>query len=152
MSNLSAALNALASTTIMDFAKPMMPSVSEDRLLKWARWATVVWGVVLFSVGLLARHWGSVLEAGLSIASVLYGSLLGVFLLGVLTKRPGEWSAIIGMSAGLLTTLLLRDKIAFTWFVITGSLTTLIVGYAVSFVLPQTLDVSTSRLKQETNV
>jgi SSS family transporter len=152
MSNLSAALNALASTTIMDFAKPMLPSLSEDRLLKWARWATVVWGVVLFSVGLLARHWGSVLEAGLSIASVLYGSLLGVFLLGVLTKRPGEWSAIIGMSAGLLTTLLLRDKIAFTWFVITGSLTTLIVGYAVSFVLPQTLDVSKAIRKQETNV
>jgi SSS family transporter len=138
MSNLSAALNALASTTIMDFVKPMMPSLGEPTLLKLAKWATVGWGVVLFSVGLLARHWGSVLEAGLSIASVLYGALLGVFLLGVLTKKPGEWAAIIGMSAGLITTLVLRQYVAYTWFVITGSLATLSVGYLASLVLPKT--------------
>ena len=102
MSNLSAALNALSSTTIMDFFRPMRPQTSEVRLLQLARWATVVWAVVLFAVGLAARHWGSVLETALSIASVLYGSLLGVFLLGVLTKKPGEWAAIAGMSAGFL--------------------------------------------------
>jgi len=138
MSNLSAALNALASTTIMDFVKPMVPRLGEATLLKLAKWATIGWGVVLFSVGLLARHWGSVLEAGLSIASVLYGALLGVFLLGVLTKKPGEWAAIIGMSAGLLTTLLLRPYVAYTWYVITGSLATLSVGYLASLVLPET--------------
>jgi SSS family solute:Na+ symporter len=135
MSNLSAALNALSSTTIMDFIKPLRPSFSEARLLKLAKWATVAWGVILCSVGLLARHWGSVLEAGLSIASVLYGALLGVFLLGVLTKRPDERAAIIGMSAGLITTVVLRPYVAYTWYVITGSLATFGVGYAASLVL-----------------
>ncbi len=66
-----------------------------------ARWATVAWGVILFLVGLVARHVGSVLEAGLSIASILYGSLLGVFLLGLLTKRVQQTSAMIAMIAGL---------------------------------------------------
>jgi SSS family transporter len=140
MSNLSAALNALASTTIMDFLKPLRPRYAEARLLRLARWATVLWGAVLFAVGLAARHWGSVLEAGLSIASVLYGALLGVFLLGVLTKRPGEWSAIIGMSAGFIVTLLLRTHVAYTWYVLIGSLATLTTGYAASFVLPGRLD------------
>jgi SSS family transporter len=140
MSNLSAALNALASTTIMDFLKPLRPRYSESQLLRLARWATVFWGVVLFVVGLAARHWGRVLEAGLSIASVLYGALLGVFLLGVFTKRPGEWSAIVGMSAGFIVTLLLRTHVAYTWYVLIGSLATLTAGYAASFIVPRHLD------------
>ncbi len=134
MSNLSAALNALASTSIMDFLRPLRPNQSEAQYLRLARWATVIWGAALFVIGLAARHWGRVLEAGLSIASVLYGALLGVFLLGVLTKRPGEWPAIIGMSAGFVATLLLRTHVAYTWYVLIGSITTFVVGYAVSFI------------------
>jgi SSS family transporter len=135
MSNLSAALNALASTTVMDFLRPLRPEYTETRYLSWARWATVAWGVILFVVGLAARHWGRVLEAGLSIASVLYGALLGVFLLGVLTKRPGEWSAILGMSAGFLATLLLRSHVAYTWYVLIGSTVTFAVGYGAGMVI-----------------
>jgi SSS family transporter len=137
MSNLSAALNALASTTIMDFFKPLRPRHSEVQYLRFARWATVLWGVILFGVGLAARHWGRVLEAGLSIASVLYGALLGVFLLGVLTKRPGEWAAIIGMSAGFFATLLLRNHVAYTWYVLIGSCATFCAGLAAGVFLPQ---------------
>ncbi len=135
MSNLSAALNALASTSIMDFVKPFWPDQAESYYMKLARWATVAWGVLLFAVGLVARHWGRVLEAGLSIASILYGALLGVFLLGVLTKRPGEWSAITGMSAGFLATLLCRSHVAYTWYVVIGSIATFVVGYGASFVI-----------------
>ncbi len=136
MSNLSAALNALASTTIMDFFKPLCPGRAEIYYLRLARWATILWGGVLFAVGLAARHWGRILEAGLSIASVLYGALLGVFLLGVLTRRPGEWSAIIGMSAGFIATLLLlRTHVAYTWYVLIGSTATFAVGYAASLLL-----------------
>jgi solute:Na+ symporter, SSS family len=135
MSNLSAALNALASTSIMDFLKPLRPNYSESHYMRLARWATVVWGIILFAVGLVARHWGRVLEAGLSIASILYGALLGVFLLGVLTKRPGEWSAIIGMSAGFAATLLFRSHVAYTWYVVIGSIATFAVGYGASLIV-----------------
>jgi Na+/proline symporter len=135
MSNLSAALNALASTSVMDFLKPLRPGHTEAEYLRFARYATLLWGVVLFGVGLMARHWGSVLEAGLSIASVLYGALLGVFLLGVLTRRPGQWSAIIGMAAGFVVTLLLRTRVAYTWYVLLGSSATFAVGYLASFIL-----------------
>ncbi len=137
MSNLSAALNALASTTIMDFLRPQRPNKSELFYLRLARWATVGWCVVLFGVALLARHWGRILESGLSIASVLYGALLGVFLLGVLTRRPGEWAAIVGMSAGFLTTLVVRSHVAYTWYVLIGSSVTFFVGYGFSLVVPE---------------
>lgn len=135
MSNLSAALNALSSTTVMDFLKPLRPRYAERVYLRTARWSTVFWGGLLFSVGLAARHWGRVLEAGLSIASVLYGAMLGVFLLGVLTKRPGPAAAIAGMSSGLVATFLLRSHVAFTWYVLIGSGVTFAVGYLSSFVV-----------------
>ncbi|MFL6416980.1 MAG: sodium:solute symporter family transporter, partial [Bryobacteraceae bacterium] len=135
MSNLSAALNALASTTIMDFLRPQRPNKPELFYLRLARWATVVWSVILFGVALLARHWGRVLESGLSIASVLYGALLGVFLLGVLTRRPGEWAAIVGMSAGFLATLVMRSHVAYTWYVLIGASVTFVVGYVFSLLV-----------------
>jgi SSS family solute:Na+ symporter len=139
MSNLSAALNALASTTVMDLlpakGRPKACSTSGSGVAL-ARTVTLVWGAVLFGVALLARHWGSVLQAGLSIASVLYGSLLGVFLLGVLTRRVGESAAIFGMAAGLATMLYvsLRTPIAFTWYVPIGTSVTFFAGLGASLV------------------
>ena len=136
MSNLSAALNSLASTTIMDFYKPLAMRRGlqrpESHFLKAARAATLAWGVVLFGIGYLARAWGSVLEAGLSIASIIYGSLLGVFLLGVLTRRVGENAAIAGMVAGLATMAAVKlcTSIAWTWYVLIGTSVTFMVGYA----------------------
>ncbi len=107
---------------------------SEAHFLRLARGATVVWGVVLLGIGYTARHWGSVLEAGLSIASIIYGSLLGVFLLGVLTKRVGENAAIAGMVAGLavMAGVKLYTTIAFTWYVLIGTSVTFCVGYLIS--------------------
>lgn len=138
MSNLSAALNALASTSIMDFYKPMSLQAGRERseahYLRLSKWATVAWGVVLFGVGLVARFWGSVLEAGLTIASVLYGGLLGVFLLGLLTKRVGEGAAMAGMVAGFLVMLFVKaeTRIAFTWYVLIGTSVTFAVGWLTS--------------------
>jgi SSS family solute:Na+ symporter len=144
MSNLSAALNSLASTTMMDFYKPFLALRGETRAeshyLKVARLATLFWGVVLFAIGLLARHWGSVLEAGLSIASIIYGSLLGVFLLGIATRRVGEFAAICGMASGLALMLYIKfaTPIAWTWYVLIGASVTVAVALAVSlFAAPQ---------------
>jgi Na+/proline symporter len=146
MSNLSAALNALASTTIMDFYRPLVatrsPQRTEAHFLSLARWATVAWGAILFGIGLVARNWGSVLEAGLTIASILYGSLLGVFLLGLLTRRVQENAAIVAMAAGLLTMVYVKQftHVAFTWYVLIGTSVTFLAGLAASFLLNETPD------------
>ena len=145
MANLSAALNSLASTTVIDFArwKPARERRSEAGSLKLARSMTVVWGIVLAAIGMLARHWGSVLEAGLSIASVTLGLLLGVFLLGVLTRRVREWAAMAGVLAGLATVLYVcfATPIAWTWWVAIGSTVTFVAGYGASFLQSSTAEV-----------
>ena len=140
MSNLSAALNSLASTTVLDLWKPLSRiSVGDASWLKRARYATVVWGVVLMGIALIARQWGSVLQAGLSIASIVYGSLLGVFLLGLFTRRVGEIAAMCGMSVGLVLLLYVRfaTPIAFTWYVLIGASATFVTAILVSLFIKE---------------
>jgi solute:Na+ symporter, SSS family len=134
MSNLSAALNSLSSTSIVDFYARFFPQSSEERRIKLARAATVCWAVVLFLLALLARRGGTVIEMGLSIASVAYGSLLGVFLLGVLTRSASERGAMMGMSCGIAFNVYcwLFTRISFTWYVVFGSAVTFSIGYAAS--------------------
>lgn len=137
MSNLSAALNSLSSTTMVDFYLRLRPESSESSRLMLSRGATFIWGVVLFVLALASRHGGKVLETGLSIASVAYGGLLGVFLLGVLTRRATQPGAIAGMLCGLALNgyLWKGTHIAWTWYVTFGATATFVVGYLMSLVI-----------------
>ena len=129
MSTLSASLNSLASATVMDFYLPWKGKTSGssgDHQLKISRWATFFWGLVLLGIATLARQWGSVLEAGLAIASIPLGALLGVFALGVLTERVSENAAIAGMTAGFVVIIFVRygTSVAWTWYAVIGATVT----------------------------
>ncbi len=135
MSNLSAALNSLSSSSMMDFYFRFRNEISEERRLRLARLATVAWALVLFLLAVLALHSvGRVVEVGLQIASVAYGALLGVFLLGTLTRRANQSGAIVGMICGLAVELYLWgwSRVAFTWWVAIGTCITFAVGYSSS--------------------
>jgi hypothetical protein len=139
MSNLSAALNSLSSSSMMDFYLRFRPRSNEESgRLRLARLATVGWALVLFALAVLALHRvGRVVEVGLQIASVAYGALLGVFLLGVLTKRANQRGAMVGMICGFATELYLwqGSQVAFTWWVAIGPC-----GWvaSIAYVCPQT--------------
>lgn len=137
MSNLSAALNSLSSTSVMDFYSRIRPDASDEARLKLSRATTIGWGIILFLLALLARHGGKVVEVGLAIASVAYGALLGVFLLGVLTRRASESGAMAGMLVGFVFNVYLWQftRVPFTWYVALGSMVTFSVGYAMSYLL-----------------
>ena len=134
LANLSAALNALSSTTVVDLFHARSGAGNDARSLRLARLCTIGWAGVLMAIGYASRFSHSVLEAGLSIASVPLGALLGVFLLGVLTKRTGERAAMAGVAAGLAAILFVyyRTPVAFTWYVLIGTGATFGVGLAAS--------------------
>ncbi len=139
MSNLSAALNSLSSSSMIDFylrfRSSSRPEMNEATRLRAARLATVVWAVVLFALAVLALHRvGRVVEVGLQIASVAYGALLGVFLLGVLTRRANQRGAMVGMICGLAMELYLWrwSSVSFNWWVAIGTCVTFAIGYAAS--------------------
>ncbi len=136
MSNLSSALNALASTTVVDFYRTFFKKeLAPEKQLRFSRWITIFWGVVLTALAIVLHDVKkSVLEIGLTIASVPYGSMLGVFLLGVLTKKANEKGAILGMAVGLASMLFIWHfkVVAFTWYVLIGATITFSTGYLAS--------------------
>jgi len=135
MSNLSSSLNALASTTVVDFYQPFLKkNTGVADQLRLSRWITVFWGLALTLLAILSRGVKSVLEAGLTIASITYGSMLGVFLLGVMTKKANEKGSIVGMAVGLgsMMAIWYFSTIAFTWYVLIGATITFTTGYAAS--------------------
>ena len=142
MSNLSAAVNSLSSSSMVDFYMAWKPGASEQERARLSRAMTFFWALLLFALALLSRGGGHVVEVGLSIASVAYGALLGVFLLGTLTRSATEPGAMIGMIGGLAANILLwkqpafLPKIAWTWFVLIGSLLTFVLGWIMSKLLP----------------
>src|SRR2546430_11012505 len=90
------------------------------------------WALFLFGMAFLTLHKvGRVIEVGLQISSVAYGALLGVFLLGVLTKRANQNGAMLGMLCGFVTKLYiwLGTRVPWTWYVAIGTLVTFGVGY-----------------------
>jgi Na+/proline symporter len=135
MSNLSAALNSLSSSSMMDFYLQRHPGVDNQTQLRLSRVATFFWALVLFALAVLSLHKVSrVIEVGLTIASVAYGALLGVFLLGVLTKRATERGSMVGMLFGFGAELYLwlATKVPWTWYVAIGTVVTFAIGYAAS--------------------
>jgi SSS family transporter len=123
MSNLSGSLNSLASTTVLDFYQPLTRERDDAKLLRLSRWLTAVWGIVLILIAILARGWGSVFTVGLTIASIVYGPMLGAFLLGVLTKTATERGVIVGIGVSLAAMIAVRvfTPLAWTWYVLVGT-------------------------------
>ena len=136
MANLSAAFNSLASSSVVDFYKPLFrPQADERHYLRVSRLVTLVWGAMLILIAIAAqRIERSVLELALTIASVPYGSMLGIFLLGVLTKRTSGIAAAVGAGAGLavLFGVMGLTSVAWTWYVAIGATVTFVVGWALS--------------------
>jgi len=140
MSNASGSLNSLASSSMIDLGGARTGNVGRDgsegaaESLRRSRWMTLVWGVVLGSMGLLP--WGPVLEAGLTIASITGGAMLGVFLLGTWNRRANENGALAGFVSGLAAVAVIALKfhayVAWTWYVLIGTVVTFAVGSIVS--------------------
>jgi len=138
MSNLSAALNSLSSSSMMDFYLRRKSNVDERQKMRISRLATFLWALLLFALAVFFLHKvGRVIEVGLQIASVAYGALLGVFLLGVLTRRANQNGALLGMLFGFLTELYLwlETSVPWTWYVALGTALTFGIGYGASLLI-----------------
>src|SRR6202041_1810052 len=136
MSNASGSLNSLASSSIIDLgARPAEVSAPS---LQRSRRMTLAWGLVLGLLGLV--KWGPVVVAGLTIASITYGALLGVFLLGTWNKKANERGALLGFVLGIAAMILVRlfTPLAWTWYVLVGTLLTFALGTLASGFMPDT--------------
>jgi len=133
---MSSSLNAIAATAVNDLYKPFKPDRDDRHYLKVSHVLTLIWGIVQIGVALIARHQaGSALSQALSIASLINGPVLGVFLVGTFLRRVSQPPALIGMVASICAMLYVffATKIAWTWYVLLGSLITFVVAWLASF-------------------
>jgi solute:Na+ symporter, SSS family len=138
MSNASGSLNSLAASSVMDLNAFRGRPVDPANFLKISRRMTLVWGVVLIFFGLI-RWQRSLLETGLTVAALPFGSLLGLFLLGTFDSRANANGSLAGMFAGLVTVLAVYrwTNVAYTWFFMIGTCVTFGVGALVSRMFPE---------------
>jgi solute:Na+ symporter, SSS family len=144
MSTVSGALSASASSTVNDLYRPLFPKTGESTLLRLSKALTAFWGLVQIGVALGAMTLKqAIIDNALSVAGFVTGILLGLFALGLLTKRGrvGQGAAFLGMLAGLAAVSGVRfgTKVAYPWYALVGSSTVVAVGWLVSLALPATL-------------
>jgi sodium-coupled monocarboxylate transporter 8/12 len=135
MSTVSAGVNSLTSATLCDFYQRLTPPerVNEKKLVTLARWLTLGYGVFVtvaaFGIGLMKTN---LVESVNTIIALVGGPLLGLFLLGVFTKRADTRGALIGCAAGFLALLYVKPMVSFLWLTMIGCLITMAVGWVTS--------------------
>lgn len=153
MGSLSAALNALATSFVKDFYAPFFRKNAGDKhYVFMARIFTFVFAILMIVVAVLAAYSVlhnpglTIIPIALGIIGYTYGSLLGMFLIGMLTRTRGnDRGNLIAMFFGFLTVFILSGlasrvlgwfglpalqvpQIAFTWYIMFGAIVTFIIG------------------------
>src|SRR5262245_3576678 len=129
-------LNALATATIIDFyRRHFVKSADDAHYLRVSKIATICWGLFACVVAMYAANQGSLIEVVNRYGSFFYGSLLGVFMLAILTKKATANGAFWGVLAGMAVVLFVAFQypwIEFLWHNVIGAVVVVIVGMLIS--------------------
>jgi solute:Na+ symporter, SSS family len=144
MSSLSSSINSLASASAYDFWAPLAGAEGdEERTFRAGRRFTLLWAALLIGAAVAyipMSEDATAVEVALTIASLVYGGLLGAFLLGVVDRRAAQGGVIVGMLVGIgvVTSIWLwgGGAVGWPWFVLIGTVVTFLVGMGVSRLLP----------------
>ncbi len=135
MSSISAELTSLSTATVMDFYRRHFKKEAPDaHYLKVSKIATGCWGIFACIVATYAGRLGSLIEVVNKFGSYFYGSLLGVFVLAIGTKRATGNGAFFGLLAGIAAVAIVGNltKISFLWYNVVGCVVVVVVGIAIS--------------------
>jgi Na+/proline symporter len=138
MSTLSGEFNSLATATMVDFYKRFVsPSGTDARELLLSRLFTAFWGGFACLVALRAGQLGSAIEVVNRFGSYFYGSILGVFLLAVLTPRASARGAFYGLMIGMAAVFAVsHTAVHFLWYNVVGALTVFASGLLITALSP----------------
>ncbi|MEX2526899.1 MAG: sodium:solute symporter [Gemmatimonadota bacterium] len=144
MSSLSSSINSLASASAYDFWAPMKGKVGDEAaIFRAGRAFTLLWSGLLVGAAILyipLSQESTAVEVALTIASLVYGGLLGAFLLAAGSHRVRQPHVILGMVAGIgfVTVLWLTAaaSVGWPWFVPLGTAVTMGVSWGLAWIRP----------------
>lgn len=140
MSSTSAELNSLASTSLIDIYKRLInKNGSDGHYLKFSKYATVVWGIYAIIFALLASELGSLIEAVNILGSLVYGTILGIFLVAFYTKKISGNSVFISalIAEAVVLYCFIFTSIPFLWYNVIGCLLVVLLSLILNPVIPQ---------------
>jgi len=139
MSTISSVLNSLTTVFVSDFYTRFK---QREANVKLARTVTLIIGVFSTVLACLGGLLGNILEAATTIINFFGGALVGVFLLGMLSRKAGPKGALTGFVVGFALVLYVAGftDISYMWYSAFGGITTCLVGYTVSALLGERLD------------
>jgi Na+(H+)/acetate symporter ActP len=137
---IAAELNSLATATVIDFYKRLLRRDSPDEhYLRVSKFATAFWGLFACVVAVYASSLGSLIEVVNRFGSFFYGSILGVFMLAILTRRATGNGAFVGLLTGMAAVAAVaftRPDISFLWHNVIGAFVVFVVGMTISLFDP----------------
>jgi Na+/proline symporter len=135
MSSIAAELNSLATATVIDvYRRHFKPEAADAHYLFVSKLATGAWGVFACVMAVSAARLGSFIEVVNRYGSFFYGSLLGVFVLAIGTKRVNGHGAFVGLIAGMTAVGIVATTthVSYLWHNVVGAVVVTVVGFAVS--------------------
>jgi sodium-coupled monocarboxylate transporter 8/12 len=132
MSTLSAGFNSLATATVIDFVHRFRRAAPADPRadVTMARWITCAWALASTALAAWVGRLGTIVEIFGKISGFFGGPILGVFLLGILTRRPGGAAAVVGLLAGTACAWwVATTHVAWVWYSPAGCAATLVIGF-----------------------
>jgi len=137
MASIDSPLSSLSSSFITDIYRPLIrKGATEKHYLFVSRISVVVFGLILALIALACVSVTNILWFAYKIFSLTGGATLGVFLLGLLTKRKANKGNIIAMVVSTfcsLTLMLLSHfgviQLAWSWLIVIGTGITMFLGY-----------------------
>jgi len=139
MSSIAAELNSLSTSTVIDMYRRHIRTDASDRhYLRVSKIVTGFWGLFASIVAVYAANLGSLIEVVNRFGSFFYGSLLGVFILAVGTRRATSPGAVWGLVGGMVTVtyVAVTSSISFLWLNVVGATAVFVVGMAISTLFP----------------
>ena len=139
MSTIAAELASLSTATVMDFyRRHFKPEATDAHYLRFSKLATGAWGLFACIVALNATKLGSLIEVVNKFGSYFYGSILGVFVLALGTKRANGNGAFFGLLAGMLAVAIVSNttKVSFLWYNVVGCVVAVAAGLIISWLFP----------------
>jgi Na+/proline symporter len=143
MSASSGELNALATATAIDvYRRHINPTAPDATFLRFSKLATAFWGLFACVSAYYSANLGSLIDTVNKIGSLFYGSLLGVFILAIGTRRANGHGAFAGLVAGLVVVFFVAfmpetKTISYLWHNVIGAVVCVVVGMAVSLSTPR---------------
>lgn len=129
--SIAAALNSLASSTVIDLYKRMWVKEQTDtHYYKASKWITLFWGLFCIATAMFASQLGSLIEAVNVLGSLFYGTMLGIFVVAFYMKRIGGWAvfyAAIVAETGVVA-IYMADIVSFLWLNVIGCLLVMLVA------------------------